>query len=573
MRYLVRALAVIKEVGVQGSRLRQGYGGQAGFPASPGFAVASRVQSERVCRGRLLATRLAGLAAMTVLSQAMVATAKQPAVTLAQNEPNWSFLLKEQWGLDTDRDLRNPVIDGETPAGLFQRVDPSKPVVFKPLIAWGMETPTHGGWYPSGPKASQIPPDVTRVRQELWSYAHKQTKAEWDTGKYEAPPLKSGKPDFDPGDKPFGLWVSNENFPGEAVYTQPALVFKTNQRLRTQPYKAMIYPVRDRKEGRLVANSYLIGFEYSTNDDFQDLVARIDNVKLLPADPPFPGILADDAAVKKLAGGFQFTEGPAWSLKDNALYFSDIPPAHIVRYADGKTTVANADSGQSNGLMFDKQGRLIACEHRGRRLSRAVLGQPAEEIVGKYQGKRLNSPNDLWIDAEGGIYFTDPRYGPRDDLELDKEAVYYVTAEGRITRIIDDLVRPNGIALSPDGKLLYVVDNGADTLHRYPVTGPGKIGKGQRIAYVTGPDGMTVDEQGRLYVAGLGGVWVLDANGKWIGLIETPEQPANCTFGGPGWHTLFITARTSLYGVETLTRGWHVHLDGVPKPAVRRAGK
>ena len=143
--------------------------------------------------------------------------------------------------------------------------------------------------------------------------------------------------------------------------------------------------------------------------------------------------------------------------------------------------------------------------------------------------------------------------------------MYYVTAEGRITRIIDDLIRPNGIALSPDGKTLYVIDNGASLLYRYPVQGPGKIGKGERIAYTPGPDGMSVDEQGRLYVTGVEGVLVLAPDGKWIGAIAADEQPANCTFGGESYRTLFITARNGLYALETQTRGWHIHLDGPRK--------
>jgi len=503
------------------------------------------------------------LAAILLFTMGSVASGRQPKVSPAQNEPDWSRIL-EQSGLDLDKDLRNPLLDGVTPTGVFRKADPKKPVVFTPIAAWGLETPTHAGWYPAGPTVTHIPPYVDRVRRELWTYAYKQPPAEIRKNVYTPPPLKSGAVEFDPGDKPFGLWVSNEGFADEAVYSQPALVFKTNARLKNQPYKAMIYPCCDVKADKLVPDSYLIGWEYSTNDDFQDAVTRIDNVVLLATMPLLKGVLVEDAKVDKLAGEFKFVEGPAWNLKDEALYFSDVRAAHIVRYAHGKTEVANAASGQSNGLMFDKQGMLVACEHGGRRISRAVAGQPGEEIVSHYQSKRLNSPNDLWIDPEGGIYFTDPRYGPRDDLEQDKEAVYYVSTDKRITRIIDDLVRPNGIALSPDGRLLYVLDNGADKLYRYEVRSPGRTGQGERIAYVTHPDGMTVDRQGRLYVAGRGGVWVLDAGGKWLGLIETPEEPSNCAFGGQGWHTLFITARTSLYAIDTLTRGWHVHLDGVP---------
>jgi gluconolactonase len=492
----------------------------------------------------------------------------QPAVGRTPGEPTLPELLKQP-GLDVDRDLRNPLMEGVAPAALFARADDRKPVSYAPIVALGMETPTHGGWYAAGPRAGDLPADVAAAKHELWSYAYKQPEAERASGRFTPPPLKSGSTEFDPGNQAFGLWVSNENWDDGGVYTQPAMTARVNARLKAQPYKAMIYPNRDTRTGQLIAGSYLIGFEYSTNDDFQDVVARIDNVKLLRPDPPLKGILAPDARVRKLAGGFEFTEGPAWDFKHNALYFSDIPRHQIIRYADGKATVANAESGSSNGLMFDKQGMLIACEgaenNGGRRVSRAVPGRHGTDIVARYQGKRLNSPNDLWIDAGGGIYFTDPRYGQPETMELDKEAVYYVTPDGHITRLIDGLVRPNGIAISPDGRTLYVVDNGAGTLRRYPILAPGRIGRGERIAYCPGGDGMTVDVAGRLYVTVEGGVSVLDANGKWIGLIETPEKPANCTFGGRGYRTLFITAERSLYAVDTQTRGWHVHLDGVPR--------
>lgn len=496
---------------------------------------------------------------------ASCAVAGQPRIGSSPDEPKWPDLLKEQWALDVERDLRNPLIDGVAPAALFVRADKSRPVTCTPIGAMGVLPVVHGGWYPGGPKAGDIPADVAKAKKELWSYTFRQTTPEYQKDGLKAPPLASGGTTFDPGDEPFGLWVRSENFDDGGVFTQPALVAKVNARLRKQPYKAMIYPLCDAKKGHLVPNSYLVGWEYSDNDDFQDLIVRVDNVRLLPSDPELPGVLPKGAVVRKLAGDFKFTEGPAWDPMSKALYFSDIPPAHIVQYADGKAAVANSASGGSNGLMFEKDGSLVRCEHKGRRVSCGAPDQTGQTIVSHYDGKPLNSPNDLWIDADGGIYFTDPRYGDRSDMEQDKEAVYYVSAKGEIERIIDDLVRPNGIALSPDGRKLYVLDNGDNKLYRYPVMGPGRIGKGERLAYVTFPDGMTVDAEGRVYLTGAGGVWVLDADGKWLGLIETPEQPANCTFGGEGWRTLFITARTSLYAIETQTRGWHVHLDGKPK--------
>ncbi len=505
---------------------------------------------------------VSGLTAAVVFMVILPAGAQQGPEPAA-GEPRLADLLKQYWGLGVEHDLRNAAVEGVVPAGLFQRVDGRRPVTCTPVLAYGAEATTRGGWYAAGPGAGDLPADVLGSRKELWHYTFRSPMPA--EGQDPAgPPIDKERTSFDPGDAPFGLWVANDGFNDAGVYTQPGLTAKVNERLRAQPHKARIYPTADAKTGHAVLHSYLIAFEYSTNDDFQDVIVRVDNVLLLASDPWVKGVLPPGAEVKKLAGGFKFVEGPAWDHKRGGLYFSDIPPAQIIRYADGKAEVANADSGQSNGLMFDKDVLLVACEHARRRVSRGQPAGPGRDIVTHYEGKRLNSPNDLWLDEVGGIYFTDPRYGARDDLELDKEAVYYIAADGTLTRIIDDLVQPNGIALSPDGKQLYVIDNGVSTLHRYPVLSPGKIGPGRRIALVTFPDGMSVDAQGRLYITCIGGIWVLDADGRWLGMIPTPEHPANCTFGGPGNRTLFITARTSLYGVETLTRGWHVHLDGKP---------
>lgn len=492
------------------------------------------------------------------------ASAAQPKVAPGPGgEPDWSYLLKQQWGLDINRDLRNPPLEGAEPAALFRRADASKPVTFTPIIALGLETPTSGGWYAVDPRTLTL---AKGGEHGIWTYTHKQPAEEIKSGQYTPPRLERGLAHFDPGDAVFGLWVSNEQFKGESVFTQPAMVTRLNERLRQQPYKTMIYPNRHPKTGEFIANSYIIGWEYSTNDDFQDVVTRVDNVLLIPSKQPMQSITGERPQMKKVAGGYQFTEGPAWDAAHEALYFTDIPASQILRVLEGKTEVARTGTGEANGLMFDRAGRLLCCEGGARRLSRGAPGGEFRTVVSESEGKKLNSPNDLWIDATGGIYFTDPRYGNRDDLELDKEAVYYVTADGgSITRLVDNLVRPNGIALSPDGAFLYVVDNGAHSLHRYAIKAPGKLGKGERIAWVYQPDGMSVDRAGRLYVTGEGGVWVLKPDGQWLGLIETPEHPSNCTFGGRDLEVLFITAQKSLYAITTRTRGWHVHLDGPPK--------
>jgi gluconolactonase len=498
-----------------------------------------------------------------------LASAQQPTVAPGPNEPDWEDLLEAQWGLMMMRDLRNPYQPAHESAGVFRRVNPDKPVTFEPILAFGLETTTRGGWYsPASDTAQQGPKKV-----ELWSYTFKQPEKSADADKFADVPGLQKTTTFHPTQETFGLWVSNDEFQNETVYSQPSCTRRQNKRLQAQPYKAMIYPNRDRKTGKLIPHSYVIGWEYSTNDDFQDVVTVISNVELLPASADLGGVLVKDARVQKLAGGFTFTEGPAWDARREVLYFSDIPPANIVSWDGSEARIINSESGQSNGLMMDRAGMLIACEHGGRRVSRAVPGNDGRAIVTHFQGKKLNSPNDLWIDQTGGFYFTDPRYGNRDSMEMSIEGVYYVNADGEITRVIDDLAKPNGIAIAPDGRYLYVCDNGADALYRYPITAPGKLGKGERFVYVWYPDGMTVDDDGRLYVTCAKDIWVFDRNGGWVGEIKVAEGPANCTFGGRDQKTLFITARKSLYAVQTQVRGWHVHLDGVRRypPTTQRA--
>lgn len=510
------------------------------------------------------------LRAVLVAMMAGFAVAQQPKVHPGPEEPDWSDLLAERWNLDMKRDLRNPLVKNVAPAALFKRVNASRPVTFTPILALGMKTATHAGWYKAGPKADDLPADVVTDREKAWSYAYKHPKAQMESGEYEPVPLAYGKHEFDPGDATFGLWVSNDEFDEPGVFTQPALVAKVNPRLADQPYKAMIYPTVDPDTGRAVADSYLIGWEYSTNDDFQDIVTRIDNVRLLPGEPMVPKVIASTTQVKQIGKGFRFIEGPAWDFANHRLLFSDVPYGHIMKYADGEVGLANPKSGQSNGLMLDAKGRLIACEHANRRVSvRSTAKSDGKTIVDSYEGKKLNSPNDLWLDADGGIYFSDPRYGNRDNMEMEIEGVYYIAPDwsdgkAKLTRVIDDLVRPNGLAVAPDGKTLYVVDNGRDMLWRYPIEGPGQLGEGEHIGYVVHPDGMSVDKQGQLYITSRDGVSVHDADGKFLGVIPIPEQPTNCTFGGKNYRRLFVTARSSLHAVDTRARGWHVHLDGVP---------
>ena len=283
-------------------------------------------------------------------------------------------------------------------------------------------------------------------------------------------------------------------------------------------------------------------------------------------------ILPQDGAVEKVASGFQFTEGPVWN-RNGTLLFTDIPNNRIVRYSPPTGAVGDHrnPSGRANGLALDAEGRLVACEGNstdgGRRVSRTERDGRAATLADRYAGRRLNSPNDLALDAQGRIYFTDPRYGDRKGVEQDREAVYRIDRDGTITRVVDDVQRPNGIALSPDGKTLYLADNHSDprgnrTLIAYDVAPDGGL-KRRRVLHDFAPgrgvDGMKVDARGNVYAtAGTGakaGVYVFSPAGEQLAFIPTPEDPTNCAFGGADLATLYITAGKSLYRIRLEARG------------------
>ncbi len=265
-----------------------------------------------------------------------------------------------------------------------------------------------------------------------------------------------------------------------------------------------------------------------------------------------------EPVVEQVATGYRFTEGPAEG-PDGAIYFTDIPNKQIIRFdpVAGQTETFREDSGRANGLMFDATGRLLACEGAAeggkRRLSRTEPDGSITTLADQWQGQPLNSPNDLDIDEHGGVYFTDPRYGNRDDVALDVEAVYYLAPDGTLSRVIDDLQRPNGLILSPDGKTLYVADNAGRKLIAYDINQPGEPTNPRRFSNMGegnggGCDGMTIDALGRVYATGNEGVYIFNPDGTQAALIRIPERPANCTLANDG-KTLYVTARTSLYRV------------------------
>ena len=265
-------------------------------------------------------------------------------------------------------------------------------------------------------------------------------------------------------------------------------------------------------------------------------------------------LIAPGALVEKLAGGFKFTEGPACDAEGN-VFFSDIPNERIHKWSvDGKLTTFREDSGRANGLYFDKNGNLLACEGGSRRLTSIAPDGTVTVLADSYEGKKLNSPNDLWIAPEGGVYFSDPRYGRDMEIEQDGFHVYYLPpGEKELVRVIDDLVKPNGVLGTADGKRLYVADAGDGKTYVYKIQPDGSLADRKLIAPV-GSDGMTLDENGNLYLT-RNVVHVYSAKGELLTQIDIPEAPANACFGGKDRKTLFITARKGLYSLEMNVRG------------------
>ncbi len=278
---------------------------------------------------------------------------------------------------------------------------------------------------------------------------------------------------------------------------------------------------------------------------------------LLPALLSLPALaqvpVAPGASVEKLCGDFTFTEGPAADSRGNVA-FTDIPRNLILVWSvEGRLSTLRENSGAANGLWYDAQDRLLACEGGHRRLTRTAPDGTVDVLADRFEGKKLNSPNDLWPDLKGGVYFTDPRYGKTDDLEQPVRGVYHVDAAGQIRRVLDDLKNPNGIMGTPDGRILYVGDNGGGITYKYAIQSDGTLS--DRAEFVRGrADGLTLDERGNLYLTHEG-VDVVAPDGTLLGRIEVPEHPANVTFGGPANDELFITARTGLYRVRMAVKG------------------
>lgn len=303
-------------------------------------------------------------------------------------------------------------------------------------------------------------------------------------------------------------------------------------------------------------------------------------------DPRFDRLVPRDARLEKIADGYSWVEGPIWSREGRFLLFSDIPNNSVFKWKEGEgaklflkpsgytgdTPFTGREPG-SNGLAYDNDGRLVLCQHGNRRIVRLEKDGSMTVLADRYQGKRLNSPNDLVFRSNGDLYFTDPPFGLAkafDDKgkELPYSGVYRLTPSGELTLLTKELKAPNGIAFSPDERTLYVTDVDPDrpAWHAYDVLKDGNIAGG-RVFYDAvqwqkpnygGPDGLKVDYQGNLFAARPGGISVFAPDGTLLGRIETGVATSNCAWGDDG-SVLYITASTAVYRIRLNTRGSMAH--------------
>ncbi len=281
--------------------------------------------------------------------------------------------------------------------------------------------------------------------------------------------------------------------------------------------------------------------------------------------------LVEPGAPERIATGFGYTEGPVWH-PDGYLLFSDIFGNTIHKWTpDGAAEIFRSPSGHSNGLTFDRQGRLIACEHSNRRISRTELDGTIVTLADTYDGKRLNSPNDAVVKSDGSIYFTDPptgltaKYGVPGIQELAFRGVYRILPDGKtLELLVDNIHDPNGLAFSPDEKVLYIADG--TRILAFNVQPDGTLANRRSFVSLSGwMDGIKVDVDGNLYVTTFNRlvVEICDSTGKHLGSIATPEATSNCAFGGADNKTLFITAERSVYRIRLRVQGIPVLPDSI----------
>jgi len=289
-------------------------------------------------------------------------------------------------------------------------------------------------------------------------------------------------------------------------------------------------------------------------------------------DPRFRALIANQEDLAKLASGCRWSEGALYVPAGRYLVWSDIPNDRMLRFdeTDDSVSVFRQPCGHANGNTLDLQGRMLTCEHSGRRVSRTEHDGSVSVVADRFEGKRLNSPNDVVVKSDGSIWFSDPTYGIDSDYEgrfaeseIGASHVYRVDPDGSVAAVVTDRVRPNGLAFSPDERLLYVADTGVThvpdlprTIHAYPVNGETL---GAPTLFATCPhgayDGFRVDVQGNVWTSAGSNVFCYAPDGTHLGTIKVGETVANVCFGGAERNRLFIAARTSLYSVHLRVRG------------------
>ena len=290
-------------------------------------------------------------------------------------------------------------------------------------------------------------------------------------------------------------------------------------------------------------------------------------------EPEFAECFIGHARVERLWSGARWSEGPVWFAAGRYLLWSDIPNNRILRFdeTDGSVSIFRQPSNNTNGHTVDRQGRLVSCEHLARRMTRTEHDGSITVIADSYEGKRLNSPNDVVVKSDGSIWFTDPSYGILMDYEGNRAKseigachVYRVDVSGDISIVADDYVKPNGLAFSPDERLLYIADtgithdpNGPKHIRRHRIEDDGRLSGGEVFAVCTEGvfDGFRLDTHGRIWTSAADGVHCLNEHGKLIGKVHVPEMVANVCFGGAKLNRLFIAGTTSLYSVYLNVNG------------------
>jgi len=279
-------------------------------------------------------------------------------------------------------------------------------------------------------------------------------------------------------------------------------------------------------------------------------------------DPRMAEVVAADSTRKTIADTFNFTEGPIWHPRDHHLTFSDIPENKLYRYtAEGGVSVHREPSNMANGNTYDRQGRILSCEHATSRVVRED-GATLDVIASHYDGKELNSPHDIVVSRDGSIFFTDPTYGRQGqhginrDLELDFRGVYRIDTSGELTLLASDFEQPNGLCFNLDESVLYVADTPRQHVRRFNYDGKSLSG-GEVFCSSPAPDGLKIDSRGFLYAGGPGvGVYHPD-DGTFLGVFQTPAFCANFTWGDADLQSLYLTASTALYRVR-------VNVPGIP---------